>query len=237
MLLVRNWTKFQHYKDRCPPWIKLATDTFQNYEFSKLADSSKLLALCIWTLAARSKDGSVADDFEYIKGMGRLGDSVKQKHLDELISKGFLERSGTLASCEQSACSEGEGETEERQRERESGEASSPEPPVLIFPCVGDGPKEWHLVQSAVEAWGDTWPGVQIVPEAKKALAWVNAKPERRKTHRGMPAFLTGWFGRTQDRGGTTNASPSANGSVRSAKSEATVANLTGWLRKHGELP
>lgn len=33
------------------------------------------------------------------------------------------------------------------------------------------------------------------------------------------------------------NVVPSANGSVRSAKSEATVANLTGWLRKHGELP
>lgn len=113
-LRVKNWTRYQHYKDRCPPWIKLATDTFQNYEFSRLQDASKLLAICIWTLASRSKDGSVPNDFEYLKGLGRLGAFIKQEHLKELINQGFVEVcSEVLADCKQSACSE--TETEERQ--------------------------------------------------------------------------------------------------------------------------
>ena len=42
MLKIKDWDKFQHYKDRNPPWIKLSTDTFQNYDFSRLQDASKL---------------------------------------------------------------------------------------------------------------------------------------------------------------------------------------------------
>lgn len=239
-LRVKNWTKFQHYKDRCPPWIKLATDTFQNYDFSRLSDGSKLLAICCWTIASRSKDGSVPDDFVYIKAVGCLGDMVKEKHLAELISKGFLERSNLLASCGQNACSETEGETETETEERrgecaEVADDSPPEPAILTFPCSGSGPKEWHLVQSAVDAWADTWPAVAIVPEAKKALAWIYANPKKKKTFSRMPAFLTGWFGRTQDRGGTTNARPGVNGSVPRTKGEATVSALTDWLEAKGE--
>src|SRR5690348_11297847 len=101
-LKVKNWAKFQHYKDRCPPWIKLATDTYQNYEFIRLQDASKLLAVCIWTLAARSQDGSLPHDFEYIKSQCCLGSIVKLDHLQELITQGFIESdSEVLADCKQ----------------------------------------------------------------------------------------------------------------------------------------
>lgn len=120
LLRVKNWAKFQHYKDRCPPWIKLATDTFQNYDFSRLQDASKLLAVCIWTLAARSQDGTLAHDFEYIKSQCCLGNTVKPEHLKELITQGFIEfDSSSLADCKQSACLEGETETEGETEKRE----------------------------------------------------------------------------------------------------------------------
>lgn len=89
-LKVKNWDRFQHYRDRCPPWIKLATDTFQNYEFSELNDTSKLLLICIWTLAAKTEQGEVPDDLEYIRGVGRLSAKVVRSHLDELVESGFL---------------------------------------------------------------------------------------------------------------------------------------------------
>lgn len=129
VLQVRNWAVFQHYKDRNPPWIKLATDTFQNYEFSRLQDASKLLAVCIWTLAARSKDGSVPDDFAYIKAQGCLGDLVTEENMQELISSGFLVKaSKSLAERKQTACpeTEGEGETEKREKKKNVGEKSPP---------------------------------------------------------------------------------------------------------------
>jgi len=109
MLQVKNWAKFQHYKDRNPPWIKLATDVFQNYEFSCLHDASKLLALCIWTLASRSKEGTLPPDFEWIKRQGNLSDFVKKEHLKELIDKGFIiDTSNVLAESLQDAIPETE---------------------------------------------------------------------------------------------------------------------------------
>jgi hypothetical protein len=89
-LAISNWDKYQHYKDRNPPWIKLSTDTFQDYNFGCLQDASKLLAICLWTLAARNKDGKIPNDLEWIKKQGNLSASIKPCHLQELIGEGFL---------------------------------------------------------------------------------------------------------------------------------------------------
>jgi hypothetical protein len=119
---VTNWARFQHYAKRNPPWIKLATDTFQNYDFGRLQDASKLLAVCIMTIAARSKDGSLPDDLDWIKSQCCLGSLVTKTHLKELIDTGFLtDASETLADCKQSAKPERERETEtETEREGET---------------------------------------------------------------------------------------------------------------------
>lgn len=115
-LKVRNWETFQHYKNRNPPWIKLATDTFQNYDFGRLQDASKLLAICIWTLAARSEvgeSGSIPNDLDWIKSQCGLGSEITKKNMQELIDKGFMFLdSNALADCKQNACLEGEGEAE-----------------------------------------------------------------------------------------------------------------------------
>ena len=205
-LVVKNWSRYQHYKDRCPPWIKLATDTFQNYEFSRLQDASKLLAICIWTLAARSRDGSVPDDFEYIKSQGALGSTVKPDHLKELINQGFVERaSEVLADCKQTACSEteGEGETERETEKNICAEtakpSSAPDEAVLVFPCDGPSPR-WPLTRSQIERWQSQFPALRVSDECSAALAWIEANPQRRKTARGMPSFLASWLGRAQNR-------------------------------------
>lgn len=118
---VKNWDKFQHYKDRNPPWIKLATDLFQNYDFSCLQDASKLLAVCIWTVASRTKDGSFPNDFDYLKRQCNLGNMVKLEHYKELISKGyFILDSDTLAGCTQSATPETEAYNQETEGETET---------------------------------------------------------------------------------------------------------------------
>ncbi len=50
---VRNFDKFQHYKDRNPPWIKLYGEILEKYEFGSLPDASKAHLLLIWLLASR----------------------------------------------------------------------------------------------------------------------------------------------------------------------------------------
>lgn len=84
-------------------------------------------------------------------------------------------------------------------------------PPVLSFPVVGsrDQPT-WGLTQRQVDEWSALYPGLDVMAEARKALAWVSAKPQQRKTAGGMPKFLVNWFNRTIDRRGT--GPPSVSG-------------------------
>jgi hypothetical protein len=111
-LFIKDWGTLQHYKDRNPPWIKLSTSTFQDYEFGRLQDASKLLAFCIWTLAGRSNDGSVPCDLDWIKSQCNVK-IIQMENLIELVKQGFIiDASNTLAECLQDARPETEGETE-----------------------------------------------------------------------------------------------------------------------------
>jgi hypothetical protein len=96
-------------------------------------------------------------------------------------------------------------EGKEDSLEASASPSSKPlEPPVLVFPCAGE-PDKWDLTSSQVATWADLFPGADVTSEAKKALAWVMASPKRKKTSRGMPSFLVGWLGRTQNSGGSRN--------------------------------
>ena len=65
--------------------------------------------------------------------------------------------------------------------------------PLLIFPCRG-GVKEWVLTEGQVAAWCDSFPGVDVAGECRKALAWVQANGT--KTAGGMARFLVSWLNR-----------------------------------------
>lgn len=129
MLTVKNWDKFQHYKDRNPPWIKLYTDTFHRRDFNRLPDDSKLLAICIWTLAAREASctkGSIPLDLDWIKMQCGLGPTVTMSSLQVLISQGFVVcDSEMLADCKQDAIPE-ERRGEKRKREKAPAADLSP---------------------------------------------------------------------------------------------------------------
>ena len=92
ILAVHNWAKYQHYKNRRPPWIKLSTHVFQDYKFARLTNDSKLLLICIWTMASDSEHGTVPDDLEFIRQQGCLGRRIRQANVDELLAVGLLER-------------------------------------------------------------------------------------------------------------------------------------------------
>ena len=53
----RNWEKFQHYKNRKPPWIKLHHDLIDDREYQRLPIASRALAPQLWLMASESKDG------------------------------------------------------------------------------------------------------------------------------------------------------------------------------------
>ena len=99
-------------------------------------------------------------------------------------------------------------EKQKQRRSRSRGEAdttkdSCSEPsskPVLVFETVGKV-KSWELTPQKVTEWRGDFPHLDIEAECRKARAWLVANPTKRKTAKGMPRFLVGWLGRSQDSG------------------------------------
>ena len=131
---IKNWEKFQHYKDRCPPWIKLHATIFEDYEFDCLQDASKLHLLLIWVLASKlgEKNPRIPNDADWIRRKIHLKNKPDLKPLFEqgfliLDSSTLADSSKTLAPCYQDARTEGEGEgeteVEKRREEREKIES------------------------------------------------------------------------------------------------------------------
>jgi len=114
---VRNWDKFQHYKDRNPPWIKLHTELLYDYKFICLQDASKLQLMLIWMLAAKTQN-KIPCDVAFIQNALNTKADID---LQPLFDAGFIEiaeeDSNALAEDKQSAIpEERRGETEEREK-------------------------------------------------------------------------------------------------------------------------
>jgi hypothetical protein len=138
-LQIRNWKKFQHYKDRNPPWIKLHFEMLASEDWVTLSDASKLLVpVCM--LIASKHEGMVPNNPDYIKRVAYLD---KRPNLTPLISCGFLQIMQADDSVVQAtARPETERETEERERREEKKEYGAE------APC--DFKEEWNLLADRV---------------------------------------------------------------------------------------
>jgi hypothetical protein len=131
LLQPKNWAVFQHYKDRCPPWIKLHRDLLNNRVFMCLPLASKALAPLLWLLASESKDGVFDGSLDELVFRLHITPKDYQDGVKPLIDKGFfVVASGVLADCYQDAIPEREAETEtktETKKEKKSAVAPRPE--------------------------------------------------------------------------------------------------------------
>jgi hypothetical protein len=124
ILKPKNWDKFQHYKDRCPPWIKLHRDILNDRVFANLPIASKALAPLLWLLASESKDGSFDAAIEELAFRLHIASKDIESGLKPLIDKGFfIDASTMLAPCLQVAIPETEREGE-RETEKEKKDLS-----------------------------------------------------------------------------------------------------------------
>ena len=82
-----------------------------------------------------------------------------------------------------------------------ASEPAVPDPIVLTFPTVGKGGEEWHLRESKVAEYRESFPGVDVLAECRKARQWGADNPKKRKTATGMPAFLGRWLAKEQNSG------------------------------------
>jgi hypothetical protein len=78
---------------------------------------------------------------------------------------------------------------------------------LLTFPCDGQR-KSWGLSRDQIANWSSLYPKLDVLAECRKALAWVESDPSRRKTHRGMTRFLVDWLNRATNMPARVAAAP-----------------------------
>jgi len=58
---IKNWTKFQHFKDRRPPWVKLYRDILDDLEWHELDPLAAKVLVMLWLIASEN-EGQIPDN-------------------------------------------------------------------------------------------------------------------------------------------------------------------------------
>ena len=75
---------------------------------------------------------------------------------------------------------------------------NEPHSPIVLWYPVRGQITRWALRDDQLSAWLAVYPRLDVLSECRKAWAWLEASPERRKTAKGMPRFLVGWLNRAE---------------------------------------
>jgi hypothetical protein len=138
---------------------------------------------------ARAKESKFpAPSTDTTRTLNRLHPFTSENGCAQMKSDAPYSYSGTDSDSDSDYCSE-------------PSQTPASEPPVMTFPTVGDGPKEWHLTASKLSEYGETFPGVDLLGELRKARQWCIDNTARRKTAKGMPKFCSGWLTKAQNSG------------------------------------
>ena len=73
-------------------------------------------------------------------------------------------------------------------------------PPVISLP-LNDG-TFYDVSEEQCHEWAGLYPAVDVIQQLRGMLGWLNANPSKKKTRRGIPAFINRWLAKEQDRGG-----------------------------------
>lgn len=117
---VANWSEYQHYKKRRPPWIKFYVALLDSYDYGELSNDAQLLHVQLLLLAAKT-DNKIPMDARWIaKKIPARFPLVKiDELLQELIQQGFGRASNLLASCASNTLAS------DRDRDREETETKA----------------------------------------------------------------------------------------------------------------
>ena len=175
---VVHFERFQHYRDRSPPWIKLYNELLDDYGFGQLPDATKLHLVLIWLLASRSNNCLPFDPSWIAKRIG----ATEKVDLARLLSAGFIEAhdSGVLAGGAQDARPEREAETE---AETETDSSADADPRAPVKPGRKNYPEDF-------EAFWREYPTDALMSKLKAFEKWRRLPAaDRAAASAALPAF------------------------------------------------
>lgn len=112
-LKVKNWEKFQHFKDRRPPWIKLYRDILDDREWHKLDPCSAKVLVMLWLIASEDEtQNGILPCVEDLAFRLRMDEFELNQTLTNLDKWLIQHDNSTISDCYQTDAPETETETE-----------------------------------------------------------------------------------------------------------------------------
>lgn len=142
---IPDWRKYQHYRDRSPPWVKLHKSLLSSRAWVILDDASRALAIACMMLAGDT-DNRIPDDPEYVRRAGCLN---QLPEFGPLVESGFLElidptvadASNVLADCYR-----------EESKAKQSTDGVSKTPVFKDNPTTPRSVDDWKPSEKAIHA-------------------------------------------------------------------------------------
>lgn len=134
MIKIINWSSYQSYKDRKPPWIRLHRSLIDNYEFQLMSSEARALLPMLWLLACEHDDptsGIIDSSIQKISFRLRLSTETVTNALQEIEEAKFIELNQQciepvtkpLQHCTKSVTPETETETEKTLSEKKNSDS------------------------------------------------------------------------------------------------------------------
>lgn len=91
------------------------------------------------------------------------------------------------------------------QSEEDSAEPQAVSAPPAIFLPLNDG-TDYPVPVEQCQEWAGLYPAVDVIQQLRNMRGWLDANPAKRKTKRGINAFIVRWLAKEQDKGRTASA-------------------------------
>ena len=119
-LRIKDWNKFQHFKDRKPPWIKLYRDILDDPDWHELDGDTAKMLVSIWLIASEDEtQQGYLPDTRRLAFRLRISESKLKQSLTKLSHWLYQDDIKVISDCYQVDIPETETETE-KERERET---------------------------------------------------------------------------------------------------------------------
>ena len=170
---VKNWEKFQHFKDRRPPWIKLYRDILEHRDITMISDRCFRVLIGCWLLA--SEDATMAGQLPCIRDIAfRLRLTVEEitESLCGLTEFIYQDDIKQISGCNQGDILETEVETktEVEKKTKRPRKRATYTPEFIRFweayPLHKRKVKKAAGKAFAVATQSDDWPGIDVIVAA-----------------------------------------------------------------------
>jgi hypothetical protein len=211
---IRNFERYQHYKDRRPPWIKLYRDLWRDPAFFELSEAQRYHIISLFVLASQN-DNLLKLDQKWLRHELAISRDID---IQTLVDSGFIEfvlqdasntlsASTVLADCNHLSIVETETDIQ-RQIYREEKEREAP-PALFPIPLEKLGEFGWCVLTEDQKEKLVAKLNGNFENYVEKFDHWVNEAPNakvggiKRKDRHAYESILR-WYERDRENGNGT---------------------------------